>query len=366
LAAQRRALEEERRQWESHQAESEPRTAALQDELERQQRELQSQRQALEDERQNWEVRRAEIEEELRARRDELDAWEERQRVDRAAYEEQRRQAEATPADGHRCRDEEPSADDEPQVQSEPIVPQSPLRAEDILRRMGMMPAFSEQDDEPKEPQRPPQPPRAVPSSQHHPQSDGDSDDESIEDYMSRLLNRVRSVAGDAPASSGTRRREPSRSSAPASSESSTRGKATDTPEPQAAHPKGQESVEMSPRTVAPEKSVDLSAMRELANLSAQTAIDRHRQRAQRGATLSKLVVALVGLAAGAVLLHFWRHHAPTRLTFGAAMTSFVVAACWGVQYLILAVRRIGRSSPLAKAPCEKPDAEPQVAGKDC
>ena len=57
--------------------------------------------------------------------------------------------------------------------------------------------------------------------------------------------------------------------------------------------------IEMSPRTVAPEKRIDLSALRELANLSAQSAISRYSRKVLISSMYAKLMVAGVALAAG-------------------------------------------------------------------
>ena len=69
---------------------------------------------------------------------------------------------------------------------------------------------------------------------------------------------------------------------------------------------KNREPVKLSPRAVAPETAADLSAMRELANFSAQHAIDRSHRRIQGRAAPTKLLVALLALLATGLLLWIW------------------------------------------------------------
>ena len=61
-------------------------------------------------------------------------------------------------------------------------------------------------------------------------------------------------------------------------------------PEPQSEHPQPEQPVELSPRTVAPEKQFDWRAMRQLANLSANCALQRHESKRLFGHVESKIV----------------------------------------------------------------------------
>ena len=92
----------------------------------------------------------------------------------------------------------------------------------------------------------------------------------------------------------------------------------------------------MSPRAVAPGKTIDLTAMRELANLSAHTAINRHARRVLAGSVTSKLLVTIVGLAGGVALVWIWWTRSLEDLTLYAAVTCFLVALLWGAQYVLL------------------------------
>jgi hypothetical protein len=96
------------------------------------------------------------------------------------------------------------------------------------------------------------------------------------------------------------------------------------------------EPVEISPRAVAPENHVNLSAFRDLANLSAAHALGRHDFNRRLRETRSKLIVCTVSLIVGCLL--FWHSHAHSanRLTFIASVLSFLIALIWGLQYAVL------------------------------
>jgi hypothetical protein len=98
---------------------------------------------------------------------------------------------------------------------------------------------------------------------------------------------------------------------------------------------------ELTPRAVAPEKSIDLSAMRELANLSANAAIARHARGRLVRASGGKLFVAVVGAICSGAL--YWQavHLGTGPLTVYSSAISLIVALYWSVQYLILTGRII-------------------------
>jgi hypothetical protein len=96
---------------------------------------------------------------------------------------------------------------------------------------------------------------------------------------------------------------------------------------------------QLSPRAVAPERSVDLSAMRDLANLSAQAAIDRHARKVLFTKSAGKLMVAVVSLLAGAALLWIWWAKSPGALPLYVGVASLAIAILFGGQYLLLGAR---------------------------
>ncbi|MCL4191593.1 MAG: hypothetical protein KJZ87_07590 [Thermoguttaceae bacterium] len=94
----------------------------------------------------------------------------------------------------------------------------------------------------------------------------------------------------------------------------------------------------MFPR-VAPETLADLRAMRELANLSAQSALNRHTRQTLKRTIRSKLMVALVAVVACGCLGWIWHAYGRHGATLAAAGLSLLVACYWTVQYAVLTGR---------------------------
>jgi hypothetical protein len=358
LEGRQRAIEERQRRWEAECADAEKR-------LQTQQAELATLRQSLEADRQQRATECDEREKELASQREELEACQAELEAARQALEEHRRQWEVE-------RDEAVAVDRESadqRTEEEEPTGKTPLSSLEILRRMGNMPVFPE-DDEPQESEKPAARGRAGmgPSPRENPpHAAHEGDEESIDDYMARLLQRVRGAVDEGEGAAESPRRParadkpvpPARETIPSDSDTEASG-----PRPTLA--KRREPVEMSPRAVAPEKHVDLTAMREVANFSAQNAIDWHSRRVQGRVVASKAMIMFLGLLAGAILLYVW-HRVPNRLTFSAAMASLVVATFWGCQYFVLVARRFGRrrriteqSQPDDEAP-EAPPLEAEI-----
>jgi len=104
-----------------------------------------------------------------------------------------------------------------------------------------------------------------------------------------------------------------------------------------------EEPRETTARAAGWKDSINLSAMRELANLSARTAIDRHAKKMQWSTATRKLLVAFVGLAAGLVLMWIWTR-APNVVTLFEAIAGFFVALFWG-SWSVLLGRRTSRAA---------------------
>ena len=96
---------------------------------------------------------------------------------------------------------------------------------------------------------------------------------------------------------------------------------------------------------MAPEKRTDLSALRELANLAAHSAISRHSQRVLKHSMYSKLVIACAALVMGGGLLWMWGQYGARQMALYAAVVAFSVGAYWGVEYAFL-TRRIRVAKP--------------------
>lgn len=159
--------------------------------------------------------------------------------------------------------------------------------------------------------------------------------DESVEDYMRRLLARMRGVSENDVTLPGLDTAAPRRSE-PAVAMPST----VDFPETTSY---GTEPVSESwtapfdpdkyvPRGSAPERNRDLNALRELANNSARSAIQVSARRRHGTAILIKSSVAMVGLIAGIAMISI--NGARINVAFIATITSFLVALIWGYDAL--------------------------------
>jgi hypothetical protein len=182
-------------------------------------------------------------------------------------------------------------------------------------------------------------------------------EEDSIEDYMARLLQRVR---GDsAPAAEPSVRMSSSRTTAPVEAPglSDPAASGETFPEPaaeSAAEVPAEEPREFVPRR-APDKSVNLAAMRELANQSARSAIVKsHKQRRTSKATGS-LGIAGGALAAGAGLIAY----SPDfhTLLFCGGVASLAVGAIFGSRgvWLWKQAHNLPKSDASAKPDAAQP-----------
>ena len=161
----------------------------------------------------------------------------------------------------------------------------------------------------------------------------GDEEEESVEDYMKRLMARMRG---------GSLEEEPKLSSpppvalAPATSappvDSTSPSKIT-LPAPVTERvPSSTTSPfnpeEYVPKALAPEKNRNMAAMRELANTSARSAIQVSARRRYGTAIALKLAIALIGLGVGVTLVMINGFNVNIGLI--AAIASFLVALIWG------------------------------------
>ncbi|MCC6509385.1 MAG: hypothetical protein IT423_09775, partial [Pirellulaceae bacterium] len=182
--------------------------------------------------------------------------------------------------------------------------------------------------------------------------------DESVEDYMRRLLARMRGVsesevslpASDKnPAAAQVTAKDPSNvQSADPSVDGTTGDGMTE------AWTEPFDPEKYVPRGSAPEKNRDLNALRELANNSARSAIQVSARRRQGSAILIKSAVALVGVVAGIALVSI--NGARINIAFIATVASFLVALIWGYD-AIATLRPLLQASHAPKAskkPVEK------------
>jgi len=132
-------------------------------------------------------------------------------------------------------------------------------------------------------------------------------------------------------------------------------------PEPQAKPAKPVEPMELAPRAVAPARQIDLEAMRQLANLSADTALHKHESKQLSGSTRTKLLVTSVSVVVGVSMLVIHQLPGAPPVTIYGATASFAVAALWGVNYLSLLSRLAAK--PMAYMGRHRREGEKPAAG---
>ncbi len=155
--------------------------------------------------------------------------------------------------------------------------------------------------------------------------ANGHEPEESIEDYMSRLMQRLR---GDDEKKSPTPQPGDKRNAETASSAS---------PSAPASTPVSTTGRPTKPRVRAPEMTANLQAMRELANESARSAI-KHSSKRKAGIAYGAIAVGLAAAVCGAVLS--WVSPEAHSVGFWGAITNFAVAVLC-VGYIITQRRRV-------------------------
>jgi len=344
---QQEELLRKREQWEADRAESEKQLEQRTGEIIARWTKLDGQRQALEEERRQWEAERTEAERQLSQRSRELDAGWSDLDARRATLEEEHRRWEARRVEREQQPDE-PAADSEPPQQSSA----APVDLQEVLHKIGSVDLL---EDAPREesvesfPPEPP-PPESPPSESPRPEPTTtgiqspptaqpvENEEESIDDYMVRLMQRVRSITeGEGKSSSVGTSPQPDEQADP---EGSSVAPPTPSSPPTESGPP-REPQRMSPRAVAPERSVDLTAMRELANLSAKTAIDRHSRHKKIHGSRSKLLISFAAATLGATMLGIWRMTDVGQTSYYVALACFVLAALWAVPYALTVCRNI-------------------------
>lgn len=190
----------------------------------------------------------------------------------------------------------------------------------------------------------------ASPSSVGHSES-GDHE-RAVREYMRELLSRLRLASGRGESENADMEGpEPSPQAVTAREMSPTKTRRPPAPNP-LSRPRGARR-----RAVAPEKNLNFAAMRELANLASQAAIDRYARAKLHQAQRSKAAVVLTAIGAAAAIFALdwlWGVSPLGRIAF---FVSILVALVYGIQYAVLtgkliinprgqlqlAERRIGR-----------------------
>ena len=339
LDQQRQSLEEQRRQWQAETADVRRQLDEQWGELDSRRRELDEQGAKLEIQRRDLEKRTAELDSQRIAIQDERSALERRELN---LLEKQRELEEASAQ-----RNAEPVA--EPVAEAKPQEPEfespkeeAPVNLADIFRRLGAK-VDMEEEPEAKTPTLPLRQPleslRPSPVADAMTESaDEEQHEESINDYMSQLFQRVRSSSsGSGPAY------------VPASASSDQRKRNREATEAVAPPPAVEESKPetleerlraLRPRAAAPERHIDLSALRELANLSAHNALGRYSRKVLISHMHDRLIVAIVALIASGVLFWLW-NSMRIDLTYYSALAALLVSFYWGLRWTILTGRLI-------------------------
>lgn len=202
-------------------------------------------------------------------------------------------------------------------------------------------------------------------------------DEESIDDYMSKLLARVRSAASSLgpkpPPSEGENKSSAATGAEGTSSQQEAAATSPDDSGPQAGRRRRVSPVQTPPRAVVPERLADLSAMRELANLSAQAAISHHTRRTLVSRRAGKLIVAITALACSGWLLGTWWYGKGSSVALYGGSLGLAAALLWTIQYAIVTgrilVNRAGHLQWVSAAgrktdeePAEPRDETPEVS----
>jgi hypothetical protein len=375
--AERQAFAEEQSKWTAAQREAQKRVEQRAEHLDRRMEELDKRIEASESDKASWEALQAEAEARLTARAEQLDAREAELDQRPAEYETGDDQSEGLPFElssvgGLEFLDEEEGSE-----------PTELTNSQDLFRQMGVessatpeaMSGMAESSDDwptgedtlllsdlesteqaigrPEDDQvalTEPIPARSfAPASpdrgQPVPQSaDGEADEdeeESIEHYMAGLLARASgerdaNPAAAGPEGAGTAVLPQGRGEEPETGQSdpvdNVEGPLESIQSPAAVR-QSPESGEDRPRARAPEKAEDLVSLRELANLSAHSALDTHARNRLLKSAHAKLAVVTIALATAGVLLWRWTVSPSSHMHFYAGLAVVLVAILWGVQY---------------------------------
>lgn len=195
---------------------------------------------------------------------------------------------------------ENSESDDTTAAEPEAAAPVKEVKSEsaaDVLRRMGLTAVLEENGPAAVEPPPPPRPVPPPKAPEHH------EGDESLDDYMQLLFQRlgVKNQTPEAPPASSSTRSVAKQEVAVEESE----------PAAPVAPVIPLTASEFKARSVAAERKSDLSALRELANVSAKTAIAKHQVKTQSSKSKWKLITAAgsLGLAGVSALSYFVLGH---------------------------------------------------------
>lgn len=164
----------------------------------------------------------------------------------------------------------------------------------------------------------------------------GDEDDDSVEAYMQRLLARVKGDQDSSPpAKTMSAKPEKTESAKPSTFKVATLidQKTEETANEPASKPLT--AAEFKPRGAAAERNSNMAAMRELANSSARTAIERSVRQRSNHEILFKSSVAIFGFVAATVL--FLVNGFTVSIALAGTAAGYIIAGLWGYEALVQA-----------------------------
>jgi hypothetical protein len=165
--------------------------------------------------------------------------------------------------------------------------------------------------------------------------SEENHEEESIDDYMQKLMQRVRATTGEPePPARPAPRVEPSASMTTEERPESESAKSSTGAEAKPAEP-------LRPRSALPPKPINMDALREVANLSAKSAIGQHARRTMVRTMYGKLFLTAVALAVGVGLFWLWKQYGASEITLYSSAAAIVVALMFGLQYVSLMIGRM-------------------------
>ncbi|MHB8898274.1 MAG: hypothetical protein ACYC6Y_05965 [Thermoguttaceae bacterium] len=389
LKAEKDSFDEEQQTWEAAQDHARRQIEQRAEQLDRQKELLEEQRQSLAAEQQAWEALQAEAEGKLAARAEQLDARE--QEIDERTAELERCASPAravfepagpaeleflddsqepepaksmnslelfrqmTPAASNRTIPlSELSAlrnsllEEEPEAETSEPEPEPDYAAEN--RREGGCRSVSQilLEDPVIADSFLPRTPEASPPPAHRKAKATVEDDreESIEQYMAGLLARVNSGGSYTPGSQAPPDERPvpvpireSRMAPEMSEPDEESGQSAEEAE-EAMVAASEEPDQVAPsirRARAPERIEDLAMFREVANMSAQSALDTHARSRLLKSVNAKLSVVAIALTTAGVLFYRWMSVPDNEVFYYAGLGVVLIAVFWSVQYAALA-----------------------------
>jgi hypothetical protein len=196
----------------------------------------------------------------------------------------------------------------------------------------------------PFEPEQPETDAPLAAAPQSPPAAHGHDDEESIENYMARLMQRV---GGSSEAAS-----KPSAASSLRASmglEAKAEQPAEPAPAPQPEETRVMDASEFIPRAKAPEKTSGLEAMRELANQSARSAIENSNKRKGGQEWLFRVFYAAVSGLAGLGIASWFGWF--SLIGAVSAAVGLILAGLWSFQAVFLYQQAAAQAAEIAASP---------------